>query len=61
MSRSRVVAALTLCALVLGARSADDTTPAGYSVLKRAVERKFADVRARDHETHADDGYDYDD
>jgi len=62
MTRSWIVAALATIALAVGgARSTDDTTAAGYSGLKRTVEQKFADARARDHETHADDGYGYDD
>jgi len=62
MTRSLMVVVLATLALAAGCpRSTDDTTAAGYKALRRAVERKFADARARDHESDADDGYGYDD
>src|SRR5207244_3854173 len=52
MSRSVIVFTGVLAVLLLGcARSTDDAAPAGYSVLRQALEHKLAEVCARDNAT----------
>jgi len=57
MTRTLLVLMAALMLVAGSARTTDDSAPAGYSSLRRALEQKFAETKARDQETHVDDGY----